>query len=201
LFVTLLLRSGWALLFGVTAVAGIAIFAGHVVWMLRRPAPKPAGAPQSNFAVLHAAAAGVSLIAAVTIGLLLLVVPSSPRMLQAAAAYGVFGLVGFLAQMVVAMQARLLPLAAWFWAYEKSGYQRPPPSPHAMRDPWLQAIVFAGWSAGVPAAAAGMFLESARLVGIGAWALFAAVAVATLDSGFVVANALRESRQISRDVA
>ncbi len=186
LFVTLLVRSSWTLLFGVSIVCGLAAFAGHVVWMVRHPAPKPPASPRTDFAVLHAASAGVSLAAAAAIGLTLLVAPASPRMLQAAAAYGVLGLVGFLAQMVIAMEARLLPMVAWYWAYADSGCQAPPAAPQTMRDRGLQLIVFTTWTTGVPTLAAGMFLESAGLVAAGAWALFAGVAIATLDSGLVV---------------
>jgi hypothetical protein len=88
--------------------------------------------------------------------------------------------------MVVAMETRLLPMVAWFWKYARSGYQEPPPSPHVARDRFLQALVFAGWSVGVPALAAGLFLESARLVGLGAWALFVGVAINTIDNTLVV---------------
>jgi len=186
LFTTLLLRSSWALVFGLAITGGFAVFAGHVVWMLRRPAPKPPGAPRPDFAVLHAAGAGASLAAAAAIGLTLLVVPTSPWSLHAAAAYGVFGLVGFLGQMVVAMEARLLPMATWFWSYANSHYQVPPPSPHLMRDRFLQSVVFIGWTAGVPSLAAGMFFESARLVGTGAVALLVAVAIGTLDNVFAI---------------
>jgi hypothetical protein len=201
LFTTLLFGSAWALAFGIVFVAGLAVFAAHIVWMWQQPASKPAGAARIHFGVLHAMGAGLSLIAAIAIGLALLVVPASTEALRAAAAYGVVGLLGFLAQMVVAMEARALPLATWFWAYARSGYRVPPPSPHAMRDLWLQAIVFAGWSVGVPGLAAGMFLESARLVALGSWSLFAAVAIATLDNGLVVAHALRKSPPDSNEVA
>jgi hypothetical protein len=186
LFITLLLGSPWMLGFGLAIVAGLAVFLGHVVWMLRHTVPKPSGARHPDFGVLHAASAGASLIAAATIGLILLVAPTSPRTLHAAAAYGVLGLVGFLAQMVVAMETRLLPMVAWFWKYAQGGHQEPPPSPHVARDRFLQALVFAGWSVGVPALAAGLFLESARLVGLGAWALFVGVAIHTIDNTFVV---------------
>ena len=194
LFTTLLVRSAWAVVFGLAIVAGLAVFAGHVIWMRRRPVSKPVGAPRVQFALLHAASAGLSLVAAAAIGVVLLVVPPSPRTLHAAAAYGVLGLVGFLAQMIVGMETRLLPMVSWFWAYERSGYRIPPPSPHAMRDPSLQAIVFAAWTFAVPALAIGMSLESARLVGLGAWALFVGVAVLTLDDGFVIVHALRAGR-------
>jgi hypothetical protein len=112
-------------------------------------------------------------------------------MLRAAAAYGVFGLVGFLAQMVVAMEARLLPMVTWFWAYARSDYRVAPPSPHVMRDRSLQAIVFSAWTLGVPLLAAGMFVESARLVAAGAWVLFIGVSIGTLDNAFVVAHSVR----------
>lgn len=191
LFVTLLLRSRWTLLFGLLFAAGLAVCASSIVWMLRHPVKRPAGLPRPDFGVLHAASAGVWLIVATVIGVALLVVPMSPQSLRAAAAYGVAGLVGFLAQMVVAMETRLLPMAVWFWAYASSEYRVPPPTPHAMRDRWLQALVFAAWTIGVPSLAAGMWLESARLVGAGAWTLFAAVALATIDHGLVVGVAVR----------
>jgi hypothetical protein len=191
LFTTLLLRSQWALVFGLAIAAGFGVFGGHVVWMLRSPAPKPAGAARPDFAVLHAAGAGVSLATATGIGLMLLVAAPSERMLHAAAAYGVLGLVGFLGQMVVAMEARLLPMAAWFWSYSDSHDQVPPRSPYLVRDRFLQWVVFGGWTAGVPSLAAGMYVESARLVACGAVALLVAVAIGTLDNVFAIVRSRR----------
>jgi hypothetical protein len=201
LFTTLLLRSWWALMFGLTIVAGLAAFAADVIWMRRHRVSKPVGVPRVQLGLVHAASAGICLIAAAGIGLVLLAVPTSPRTLHAAAAYGVLGLVGFLAQMVVAMEARLLPMATWFWAYERSGHRVPPPSPHTMRDRSLQAIVLVSWAVGIPALAFGMALESARLVSIGAWALFVGVAVGAVDNAFVIAHALRAGRDLSHQAA
>lgn len=201
LFTTLLLRSSLAIAFGLAIVAGLVTFAAHVVWMLRQPVSKPVAAPRIDFGRLHAAAAGLSLIIAIAIGVTLLVVPTTPLALRAAAAYGVFGLVGFLAQMVVAMGARLLPMVTWFWAYAAAGYRVPPPSPHEMRDRSLQAVVFAAWTVGVPALAGGLFLESARAVALGAWSLFAGVGIAALDNTLVVAHAIRARRATTRNAA
>jgi hypothetical protein len=122
------------------------------------------------------------------------VLPASPTSLRLAAAYGVFGLVGFLAQMVVGMEARLLPLVTWLWAYERSNFRVPPASPHTMRDRAMQTLVFAGWSIGVPTLATGMLLEASSLVAIGAWSLFAAVAIATLDTAGLDARGRQHSR-------
>jgi len=195
LFVSLLLQSTWTLVSAALVIAGLAMFAVHVAGMLRSPAPKPVSAPSIDFAVLHAAAAGASLVTAVACGVTLLVMPPSPLALRVAAAYGVFGLIGFLAQMVVAMEARLLPLATWYWSYERTNFRVPPPSPLVMRDRSLQAIVFAGWSIGVPALAAGMFFESPPLAAAGAWSLFAAVAIATLDNVLVLTHMRRQHPQ------
>jgi hypothetical protein len=195
LFVTLLVRSSLAIWFGLTIVAGIAVFAGHVLWMLRHRVSKPVDRPPLDFAVLHAAGAGAWLAASAVLGLTLLARPASPQMLHAAAAYGVLGLVGFLGQMVVAMETRLLPMAAWYWAYAGANYRVAPPSPHAMRDRMLQTVVFAAWTLGVPALAGGMFVESAHLVSLGAWALLAAVIVAMLDATFVVGQTFDKLRK------
>ncbi len=190
IFVTLLLRSALAPVFASLIASGLAAFGGHVVWMLRRRVSRPIDAPRPDFALLHGAAAAASLVAATILGFVILLRPASPVMLRAAAAYGVLGLIGFLAQIVIAMEARLLPMIAWFWAYAASGYRVPPPSPHVMRDRALQRIVFAGWLLGVPALALGMFVESAPLVSLGAWSLFAGTAIALLDNVYVVRPAL-----------
>jgi hypothetical protein len=188
LFFSLLRGSLWSLAFGFLIVAGLGVFAAHVVWMLRHPVSRPVGAPRLDFGLIHAACAALSLVASVAIGLGLLVTPLSPRTLHAAAAYGVLGLVGFLGQMIVAMEARLLPMVSWFWSYSASGHTVPPRSPHTMRDRLLQAIVLGGWVIGVPALAGGLFLESARLVSVGAWSLFVGVALTTIDNAFVVSG-------------
>jgi len=188
LFHALLLRSVWAIGFGVMIVAGLGVFLSQVAWMRRHLVSKPAGAHRIEFGLLHAGSAGLWLVTAIAMGSWLLVSPASPHSLQVAAAYGVAGLLGFLAQMVVAMEARLLPMVSWFWSYENSGYSVPPPSPHVMRDRTLQAIVFIGWTVGVPALAIGMWESSARWVGLGAWALFVAVSIGILDNALVVAR-------------
>jgi hypothetical protein len=186
LFVTLLMRSRLAAGFGALIVSAMIMFAGHIVWMRRRLVSKPVDAPRVDFGILHAANAGFWLVVAAALGLSLLVLPPSPVTLRLAAAYGVAGLIGFLAQIVVAMESRLLPLAAWYWTYRRGGFAVAPPSPHVMRDRALQAITFAGWTLGVPALAGGVCIESGRLVGAGAWLLFASVAIAALDNAFVV---------------
>jgi hypothetical protein len=200
LFVALLVGSPAGVVFGIAIIAGLLVFGTRVTWMRRHRVSKPAGAPRVDLGLLHAAGAAISLFAASVIGLALLLRPSTPTMLHAAAAYGVLGLIGFLAQMVIAMEARLVPMATWFWAYAASGRQVAPPSPHVMRDRWLQAVSFAGWTLAVPVLAWGMFVESAVLVRFGAWALFVGVVVAAIDNAFVVIPALQPALKPAQPV-
>ena len=189
LFTALVLQSPWARLFGVLIVAGLAAFAAHVAGMIRSPRPRQPGAPAVDFAIAHAAAAGLSLAVACALGLYLLFATPSDVTLRAATAYGVVGLLGFLGQMVVAMETRLLPLFAWYWAYAGTGFKGPVPPPHAMRNPTLQGLVLSGWAFGVPALAVGFFLNAVPLVDAGAWALLTGVSASAFDTAGILAHA------------
>ena len=113
------------------------------------------------------------------LGVWLTIAEPSESTLRIAMAYGVFGLVGFLAQMVVGMEGRLLPLFAWYWAYANTGYKGPVPSPHEM--PWRggQEVGFVLWLFGVPALAGGLAFDAVPFVRAGASCLLAAT---TLDA-------------------
>ena len=125
LFVTLLWRGPFAWIFALTIVGGLAAFLSQVVWMLRRPRPRPPKMRTPDPATLHAGAAFVWLAVASVLGVWLTVAEPSPNTLRVAMAYGVFGLVGFLAQIVVGMEGRLLPIFAWYWASPTPGTRVP----------------------------------------------------------------------------
>jgi hypothetical protein len=191
LFVSLLVRSRFTGLFAAVIVAGFGAFVGQVAWMIRRPRPRPAAVRLPDPAVLHAAAAFASLAIACVLGLWLAIVDPSPSSLRVATAYGVFGLVGFLAQMVVAMEGRLLPLFAWYWAYANSGYRGPVPSPHEMPARSAQELVFVLWLFGVPALAIGLAFDAVPFVVASAWALLAATLVDSANVIRIVRHAFR----------
>jgi hypothetical protein len=157
LFVTLLLRSRLTWIFALTVVAGFAAFISQVVWILRRPRPRPPGLRRPDPAVLHAGASFASLGIASVLGVWLTMAEPSSATLRIAMAYGVFGLVGFLAQMVLV------------------------PSQHEM--PWRhgQELVFVLWLFGVPALAAGLAFDAVPFVSAAAWCLFIATLVDTMN--------------------
>ena len=194
LFATLIARSSWSRLFGLLIVGGLASFVLHVVQMARTPRPRPPAAPAVDFAVLHVAAAGLSLACSIAIGVYLLFAEPTEWTLRAALAYGVFGLIGFLSQMVVAMETRLIPLFTWYRAYAQSNFKVPPPSPFVMRDRFLQTVVFVAWVFASPALAAGFFFNAVPLLAAGAWALFAGVLIGAFDNAVVVSRVFSSAR-------
>jgi hypothetical protein len=181
LFVTLLCRSPLVWVFALIAIGGFAAFVSQVVWMLRRPRPRPPLLRRPDPALLHAGASFAWLAVASVLGVWLTLAAPSSATLRVAMAYGVVGLVGFLAQIVVGMEGRLLPIFAWYWAYANTGYKGPVPSQHEM--PWRhgQALVFVLWLFGVPALAGGLAFDAIPFVSAAAWCLFIATVVDTVN--------------------
>jgi hypothetical protein len=198
LFHGLILRNVLAPAGGLLVVGGLASVAAQLGRLLGNRRSKPAGAPDVDFAACHAAAAGVCLAIATVLGLYVLFAPPSETSLRVAIAYGSFGLVGFLAQMVVAMEARLLPLFAWYGEFEANGLRGPVMSPQVMHNQLLQQIVFIGWVFGVPAVSVGLAAGAANLISAGACAMLTAVVAATIDNTFVVSHAWRSGNAASR---
>jgi hypothetical protein len=191
LFATLLTRTRFAWLFAGLIVAGFLAFLAHVVWMLRHPRTRPPGLATADPAVLHAATAFGSLAIACGLGLWLAFADMSPATLRAAAAYGVFGLVGFLSQIVVGMEGRLLPLFAWYWAFANTDHKGPVPPPHEM--PWRggQQVAFVLWLFGVPALAGGLAWDAVPFVAAGGWCLLVAALLDSVNVSRILRHAFR----------
>jgi hypothetical protein len=172
-------------LLGVVAVVtafGLALFAAQIVGMLRRLRPAPAERPKPDWGVAHALQAVVYLALTTLGGVALAFLPRSVESFQAAAAYGVFGLVGFLSQIVLGVEGRILPLVAWLWGFADSGFRQGPPSLHRAPVRALQALVFFLWTLGVPLLALGLVLESRRVLVPAALLLLAAVVLSAANA-------------------
>jgi hypothetical protein len=189
LFITLVLRSAYVWMFGMIVVAGFAGFLSNVVWMLRHPRPRPSAVRTPDPAVWHAASAFGWLMVASGLGLWLTVAPPSEASLRVAMAYGVCGLVGFLAQMVVGMEGRLLPLFAWYWAFANTGFKGPVLSPHQMAWRDGQELVFVLWFFGVPALAGGLAFDAVPFVRAAAWCLLAATVIDSVNASRILRHA------------
>jgi hypothetical protein len=177
----------------ILCAAGIALFLVQAAGMLRHRRPPPTALPRPDPGVLHAAAAMVWLAISAALGLWLAVAPASEATLAGALAYGVIALVGFLAQIVVGVAARLMPLSAWLWGFTEGGHRALPPSPHTALSRPLQVVTLALWTAGVPGLAAGLALDRHAWISGSA----AALAVAVLLGG---ANLVLGIRRLSAPV-
>jgi hypothetical protein len=171
LFVSLLRRSAFASLFAGLIISGFAAAGVHVVWMLnrRRTPSRETGPP--IFAMRHIAAAVVWLLCACVLGVVLTAAPMTDMTLRAALAYGVFGLVGFLAQIIVGFEVHVLPTVAAYWSLPRGAGATP-----VHNGPQRMGIYYA-WLAGVPALAAGLFFNAPAVLAAGAWMLFGATVV------------------------
>jgi hypothetical protein len=168
--------------FAVFAAAGIAVFLSRVVWMLRNRRPAPAELPQPDWGAWHALQALVWLAVAAAFGLYLAFSSPSEAGLRVAMAYGVAGLVGFLSQMVVGVEARILPLFAWLWGFADRAYVEQPPPLHSAAVRALQALVFSLWMAGVPLLAGGLAFDLAAMVSLAAAGLLTAVLASVVNA-------------------
>jgi hypothetical protein len=177
LFCSQVLQSPWSMVFIGATVAGLGAFFGHVKVMFTRRRPRPRDLPGIDYAIRHACLAFVFLGVTVAIGLVLAVAEPSSSTLRAAIAYGVFGLIGFLAQMIAGVQLRLLPLLAWYTAAERAPNAEAIPSMKVLSAQPLAGSAWVLWAWGVPALATGFFLDGIPLVAAGAGGLAMAALV------------------------
>jgi hypothetical protein len=174
------------------AVAGIGLFLSRVTWMLRNRRPPPAERPRPDWATWHAMQAMLYLLAATILGVYLTLAEPSEGSLRAAMAYGVLGLIGFLAQIVVGVEGRILPLFGWLWGFADRGQTGQPPSLHAAPVRLLQLLVFYLWTGGVPLLAGGLALDQPGVLRAGAAGLFGAVVLSLANVTTALARLWRE---------
>jgi hypothetical protein len=184
LFVTLLLRSELTSLFAVVIVAGFAAAGAHAAWMFNRRRTPPPGGSRSGFAMAHIATAGAWLLCACVCGVGLTFAPMTEMTLRAALLYGVFGLVGFLAQIIAGFEFHILPTAAAYCALQRSGgtSSGKASGPNELR----RSAVYCAWLAGVPGLGAGLFFNAPMVLAAGAGLLFGAVLVSAIDTALML---------------
>jgi len=173
------LVTGWrgGAVFGLLVALGLAWFLSRVIWMATHRRRAPAGRARPDVAVWQAAHALLYLVLAAGCGLTLLTAGTRPWTPALMMAYGVFGLLGFLGQLVVAMELRLLPLLAWYAGFARRGGRPGPVSVHRLPAQPLALASFVTWVLGLPLLAAGLTLDAVSLVGAGAWILLVGVAL------------------------
>lgn len=103
--------------------------------------------------------------------------------------YAVAALVGFIAQMVVGIAGRLLPIHAWYVAMRRGGGAPPPRAVHALIEPAYALAIMSLWLLAVPLLAIGLGQRLALVVGVAASLLAVAVVVQIVYGVRMVARA------------
>jgi hypothetical protein len=181
------LAPGAAPAFAAAIVAGLGVFFFDVGRMLLRPRKRPPQLPVPDLGMLHAFQALVYLLLTAAIGLsMLLTAGWQPARIMI---YGVFGLFGFLGQIVLGIGMRLLPVSAWTAALHHGGFDPSRPPAHAIPRRGLQHAVLVLWTLGVPALAVGLAGDRIPWVRAGGWLLGAAALLASVNFARIVRQA------------
>lgn len=171
-----LMRGSWATIGGaVLIVAGLSAFVILVRLALKDKLPPPAALPRPDWATWQTHVALLWLLVAAVLGPVLSFGGTGAWRIGAGWWYGVAGLVGFLAQVIAGMQGRLVPMYAWYVAFEAGGHTPPSLSVHALASPAIARVNFAVWTAGVPALAFGFASERSAIIGAASVLMFAGV--------------------------
>jgi hypothetical protein len=83
-------------------------------------------------------------------GLVLTLPIPAPWIIALGWIYGTAGLVGFLAQIVVGIQGRLLPLFGWYRMMERGDMQPPTRSARTLASSGVAKSMLVAWVAGIP---------------------------------------------------
>ena len=186
LFVTLLVTGQASLVWALLALGGVVTFLSTVLWMRRHPRPAPPARPNPDWGVWHAGQSLLYLFVASGIGVFMVASPVAAWTARLAILYGVLALVGFLSQIIVGMENRILPLFQWHTRFAASDFTERPAPPHTLGSQTTRALVFWAWTLGVPLVAAGLALERVTLVAIGGWTLLVALVLQSVNTGLTL---------------
>jgi hypothetical protein len=126
--------------------------------------PRPPKLPARDWSTWQTHTALLWLIVAAGLGVALSIgVPAGLR-LTVMWVYGVAGLVGFLAQIVVGMQGRLVPLYAWYRAFAARNGTPPPRGANELPSAGFAKFIFVTWGAGVPLLGAALASGDTNLI-------------------------------------
>ena len=184
-----LMGSGRTWIGGLLIVAGLVSFMVQMRRTLSRRLPRPPALPRRDWSTWQAHAALAWLVVAVALGMASAVVESGSAQGRLVWLYGTAGLVGFLAQIVVGMQGRLVPLYAWYRAMAARGGTPPERAANALPSSTFAGVIFLAWTVGVPLLAAGLAWEWQIVIRVAALVLLAGVVSGAAYLGYLLRQA------------
>jgi hypothetical protein len=188
---SLMAGSAWTAAGALLIVAGLVSFVMHVRLALKDKLPPPAALPRPDYATWQTHVALLWLVTAAALGLLLSLGGTGGWRVTAGWWYGAAGLIGFLAQVIAGMQGRLVPMYAWYGAFEARGHTPPPIAAHALASHSVARWIFITWAAGVPALALGLAAEWPAVIVTGSLTMLAGVILNAWQLGRTYVRARR----------
>lgn len=168
-------------------LAGMASFVRQLRGVLAQRRPRPVDMVGRDWATWQTHAAMAWLLVAIVCGLIGAVRGLSPGL---AWTYGLAAIVGFLAQTVVGIQGRLLPLHAWYRAMHARGGQPPARSSHRLARPVFTRGIFLAWLVALPLLAVGLVSVHTLAIRLGAGILAASVVAQAVHMAIIARAAV-----------
>ena len=168
---------------------GVVSFMTRVRRMISRRLPRPPALPARDWSTWQVHLACAWLLVAMVSGTVLSVAAPEQDRLSLMWVYGVAGLVGFLAQMVVGMQGRLVPLYAWYRAYAIAGAAPSLPS-HALPSAAFARSIFLCWAIALPLLVWGLPTADQLAIRAGALVLLAGLGLGATYMLYMVRRAM-----------
>jgi hypothetical protein len=154
--VTLLAGSAWLPVGALLIVGAVGSFARQMRGVVKHKLPRPPALPKRDWSTWQTHVAIVWLFVAAGLGLTLTLRSAGAAQIRLAWVYGVAGLIGFVAQIVVGIQGRLVPLYAYYRAMAARGGRPPERAANELPSPAFARPIFLAWTAGVPCLAWGL---------------------------------------------
>jgi hypothetical protein len=188
--VTLLMGSGWLPAGAALIAAGLASFVGNMRAAVKHKLPRPPALPTRDWSTWQTHVAIGWLFVAAGLGVTLTFTSAGER-IGIVWVYGVAGLVGFISQIVVGIQGRLVPMYAYYRAMAALGGKPPARAANQLPTATFAKPIFLLWTIGVPWLAWGLAAGDTLSIRLSSLVLLAAVIV----GGAYLAHLMRVARR------
>jgi hypothetical protein len=188
LALALVTRPGWSPVAALLIVAGIASFVAQVRNIVKRKLPPPPALPRPDWATWQTHVAFVWLLFAAITGVALTLPVPATWIIGLGWVYATAGLIGFLAQIVMGIQGRLLPLYAWYRKMEAGNMQPPTRSAHTLASQGLSKAILVTWTLGVPLLMAGLAADIGVMIALASGLLLVGVGLNAAQAITVVTS-------------
>ncbi len=158
-------------------VAGLACFVRNMRAAVKHKLPRPPALPARDWSTWQTHVAIVWLVVAAGLGVTLTLMPAGGATTAVTWVYGVAGLVGFVSQIVVGIQGRLVPLYAYYRAMAARGGQPPARAANELPTARFAYPIFMLWTLGVPWLAWGLAAGDLVSIRLSSFVLLAGVIV------------------------